>query len=68
LTILKHGGPVQAACTVQERVRHKSRARGAPSSLGVYIYNIQHILKEENETINGAREKSAVADSAEPKQ
>jgi hypothetical protein len=47
---------------------HKSRARGAPSSLGVYMYAIQHISKEENETISGAREKSAVADSAEPKQ
>jgi hypothetical protein len=29
---------------------------------------IQHISKEENETISGTREKSAVADSAEPKQ
>jgi hypothetical protein len=32
------------------------------------MYEIQHISKEENETISGTREKSAVADSAEPKQ
>jgi uncharacterized ferredoxin-like protein len=35
---------------------HKSRARGAPSSLGVYMYVIQYISKEENETISGIRE------------
>jgi hypothetical protein len=39
---------------------------GAPFSLGVYIYAIQHINKEENEAISGAWEKSAAADSAEP--
>ena len=33
---------------------HKSRTEGAPSSLGVYMYVIQHIRKEENETICGA--------------
>jgi hypothetical protein len=33
---------------------HKRRAQGAPSSLGVYMYAIQHISKEENETISGA--------------
>jgi hypothetical protein len=33
---------------------HKSRAQGALSSLGVYMYAIQHISKEENETISGA--------------
>jgi hypothetical protein len=31
------------------------------------MYANQHISKEENETISGALEKSAVADSAEPK-
>ncbi len=62
------GGLVQTAGTVRERVCHKSRERGAPSSLGVYMYAIQHISKEENETISGIREKSAVADSTEPKQ
>ncbi len=33
---------------------HKSRSWGAPSSLGVYMYEIQHISKEENKTISGA--------------
>jgi hypothetical protein len=33
---------------------HKSRALGSHSSLGVYMYAIQHISKEENETISGA--------------
>ncbi len=50
-----------------KRVRPKTRASGAPSSLGIYIYTIQHISKEENETISVTREKSAVA-FAEPKQ
>ncbi len=45
---------------------HKSRAQGVPSSLGVYMDAIKHISKEENETIRGASEKSAAADSAEP--
>jgi hypothetical protein len=51
-----------------KRVRPKTRAQEAPSSLGVYMYEIQHISKEENQTISGTREKSAVAGSAEPKQ
>jgi hypothetical protein len=33
---------------------HKNRAQGNHSSLGVYMYAIQHISKEENETISGA--------------
>jgi hypothetical protein len=33
---------------------HKSRAKGASSSLGFYMYPIQHISKEENKTISGA--------------
>jgi hypothetical protein len=33
---------------------HKSRAQGDPSSLGDYMYAIQHISKEEYETISGA--------------
>jgi hypothetical protein len=32
------------------------------------MYEIQHINKAENMLISGTREKSAVADSAEPKQ
>jgi hypothetical protein len=47
---------------------HKSRALENHSSLGVYIYAIQHMSKEEKETISGTREESAVADSAKPKQ
>jgi hypothetical protein len=46
---------------------HKSWALGNHSSRGVYMYANQHISKEESETISGALEKSAVADSAEPK-
>jgi hypothetical protein len=33
---------------------YKSRALENHSSLGVYMYAIQHISKEENETISGA--------------
>ncbi len=47
---------------------HKSRAARAPSSLGDYMYEIHHINEEENMLISGTREKSAVGDSAEPKQ
>jgi hypothetical protein len=32
------------------------------------MYKIQHINEEENLVISGTREKSAVGDSAEPKQ
>ncbi len=35
---------------------------------GDYMFEIQHINKEENVLISGTREKSAVGDSAEPKQ
>jgi hypothetical protein len=47
---------------------HKSRAATAPSSLGDYKCEIHHINEEENMLISGTREKSAVGDSAEPKQ
>ncbi len=46
---------------------HKSWAPG-DHSLGDYIFEIQHINQEENVLISGTREKSAVGDSAEPKQ
>jgi hypothetical protein len=36
-----------------------------PRHLGDYMFKIQH-NEEENELISGTREKSAVADSAEP--
>jgi hypothetical protein len=47
---------------------HKSRVEGAHSSLGDYMFEIQHINEEESELISGTREKSAVGVSAEPKQ
>jgi hypothetical protein len=47
---------------------HKSWALGNHSSLGDYLYEIQHINEEENVLISGTREKSAVGDSAELKQ
>ncbi len=47
---------------------HKSWALGNYSSLGEYMFEIHHINEEENVLINGTREKSAVGDSAEPKQ
>jgi hypothetical protein len=50
----EHGGPVQTAGTVQERVRPLKQGTKAPSSLGVYMYTIQHISKEENKTISWA--------------
>jgi hypothetical protein len=46
---------------------HKSWALGNHSSLGDYIFEIQHQM-EENVLISGTREKSAVGDSAKPKQ
>jgi hypothetical protein len=39
---------------------HKSWALGNHSSLGDYMFKIQHINEEENELISGTREKSAV--------
>jgi hypothetical protein len=47
---------------------HKSRALGSHSSLGDYMFEIQHFNKEENMLISWTRGESAVEDSAEPKQ
>jgi hypothetical protein len=47
---------------------HKSRVARAHPSLGDYMFENQHINEEENVLISGTREKSAVGDSAEPKQ
>jgi hypothetical protein len=47
---------------------HKSWALGNHSSLRDYMFKIQHINEEENVLISVTREKSAVGDSAEPKQ
>jgi hypothetical protein len=68
LTILSVAGQYKQLVQYWRESTHKSRAQGATSSLGDYIYEIQHIGNEENETISGAREESAGADSAEPKQ
>ncbi len=68
LTILSVAGRYKQLVQYGRESAHKSRAQGAPSSLGDYMYEIQHIGNEENETISGAREESAFADSAEPKQ
>jgi hypothetical protein len=46
---------------------HKSRAAGTHPSLETTCSRF-NINKEENELISGTREKSAVGDSAEPKQ
>ncbi len=54
LTILSVAGRYKQPVWYGRESAHKSRARGAPSSLGVYMYAIQHISKEENETISGA--------------
>jgi hypothetical protein len=50
----EHGGPVQTGRYSRRDSALKSRAQGAPSSLGDYMYVIQHISKEENETISEA--------------
>ena len=54
LTILSVAGRYKQLVQYGRESAHKSRAQGAPSSLGVYMYAIQHISKEENETISGA--------------
>jgi hypothetical protein len=67
LTICEHGGPVQTASTVREE--------SPPIKAGhwraiLHLETTMHynINKEENMLISGTREKSAVADSAEPEQ
>ncbi len=54
LTILSVVGQYKQPVQYGRESAHKSRAQGDPSSLGVYMYAIQHISKEENETISGA--------------
>ncbi len=56
LTVLSVAGQYKQPVQYGRESAHKSRARGAPSSLGVYMYVIQYISKEENETISGIRE------------
>ncbi len=47
---------------------HKSWALGSHSSLGDYMFEIHHINEEENVLISETREKSAVGNSANPKE
>jgi hypothetical protein len=68
LTILSVAGRYKQPVQYGRGSAHKSRAQGAPSSLGVYMYAIQHVSKEENETISGTREEPAVPDFNKPKQ
>ncbi len=53
-TILSVAGGTNRPVQYRRESAYKSRAQGAPSSLGVYMYTNQHINKEENETISGA--------------
>jgi hypothetical protein len=68
LTISERGGPVKQPVQYGRESAHKSRAVGAHSSPGKTTCSRFNINKEENVLISGTREKSAVADSAEPKQ
>ncbi len=54
LTILSVAGRYKQPVQYGRESAHKSRARGAPSSLGVFMHAIQHISKEENEALSGA--------------
>jgi hypothetical protein len=54
LTILSMAGRYKKLVQYGRESAYKSRALGIHSSLGVYMYVIQHISKEENETIRGA--------------
>ncbi len=63
-----HGGPVQTAGTVRERAAHKSRAAWTFSSLGDCMRGSSHLRGSERELISQTGKKSAVGDSAEPKQ
>ncbi len=54
LSILSVAGRYKQPVQYGRESAHKSRARGVPSSLGVFMYTIQHISKEENETVSGA--------------
>jgi hypothetical protein len=68
LTISEHGRPVQAAGTVREESPPiKAGHRGTIPHFETTCSRF-NIHKEENVLISGTREKSAVADSAEPKQ
>ncbi len=50
----KHGGRYNKPVQYRRESAHKSRAQGDPASLDGYMNAIQHISKEEYETISGA--------------
>ncbi len=54
LTIISMAGRYNKSVQYGRESAHKSRAQGDPSSLGDYMNVIQHISKEEYETISGA--------------
>ena len=54
LTILSVAGRYNKLVQYGRESAHKSRAQGDPTSLGDYINAIQHIIKEEYETISRA--------------
>ena len=54
LTILSMAGRYNKPVQYRRESAHKSRAQGDPTSLGDYINAIQHIIKEEYETISRA--------------
>jgi hypothetical protein len=60
----RYGRPVQYG----RECAHKSWAQGDLTSLADYMNLNQHFSMEEYKTISGAWEKSAIANSAEPKQ
>ncbi len=62
------GGRYKQPVQYRRESAHKSRAARAPFSLRDYTFEIHHINEEENVLISWTREKSAVGDSAEPKQ
>jgi hypothetical protein len=65
----EHGGPVQTAGTVREESPLIKAGHWEPFlTFRDYTCTRFNINKEENVLISGTREKSAVADSAEPKQ
>jgi hypothetical protein len=54
LPFLSMAGQYKQPVQYRRESAHKSWALGNHSSLGVYMYAIQHISKEKNETISRA--------------
>ncbi len=68
LTILTTAAGTNSQYSTGGESAHKSWALENHSSLVDYMYEIQHINKEENMLISRTRDESAVANSAKPKQ